>query len=253
MVAVAMKHMASNFVKLDKFEGLVVMMQPWSKSGKGPSGTMMTIKELWDSLEAKYMAEDASSKKFLVSNFTNYKMTYSRPVMEQYNELIGILGRFTQHKMNMDEAIQVSCIINKLPPSWKDFKHTLKHKKEELTLVELGSHLLIEESHKVQDSDKPKGNNVTGPQLNIVNDNIASAFMSTSKLDDSILWHARLRHVHFKRMQDMSKDGLIPAFDMDTKKCKTCMLTKITKKPFQNIKREKNIKRETEVLELIRQ
>ncbi|GJV20058.1 hypothetical protein Tco_1369078 [Tanacetum coccineum] len=45
----------------------------------------------------------------------------------------------------------------------KDFKHTLKHKKEELTLVELGSHLLIEESLKVQDNDKPKGNNVVGP------------------------------------------------------------------------------------------
>ncbi|GKC43640.1 hypothetical protein Tco_1061362 [Tanacetum coccineum] len=38
-----------------------------------------TSKELWDTLEAKYMVEDASSKKFLVSNFTNYKMTDSRP------------------------------------------------------------------------------------------------------------------------------------------------------------------------------
>ncbi|GKA84915.1 zinc finger, CCHC-type containing protein [Tanacetum coccineum] len=145
-------------------------------------------KELWDSLEAKYMAEDASSKKFLVSNFTNYKMTDSRPVMEQYNELLGILGRFTQHKMNMDEAIQVSCIIDKLPPSWKDFKHTLKHNKEELTLVELGSHLRIEESLRAQDSDKPKGNNVVGPQLNIVNNIGKLAFMSTFKLNDSIIW-----------------------------------------------------------------
>ncbi|GJX97819.1 zinc finger, CCHC-type containing protein [Tanacetum coccineum] len=85
-------------------------------------------KELWDSLKAKYMVEDASSTKFLVS-----------------------------------------CIIDKLPPSWKDFKHTLKHNKEELTLVELGSHLRIEESLRAQDSDKPKGNNVVGPQLNIVN------------------------------------------------------------------------------------
>ncbi|GKF76884.1 hypothetical protein Tco_0229354, partial [Tanacetum coccineum] len=82
--------------------------------------------------EAKYMAEDASSKKFLISNFTNYKMTDSRPVMEQYNELF-------------------------------DFKHTLKHNKEKLTLVKLGSHLRIEESLKAQDSDKPKGNNVVGP------------------------------------------------------------------------------------------
>ncbi|GKE65459.1 hypothetical protein Tco_1519620, partial [Tanacetum coccineum] len=79
---------------------------------------------------------DASSKKFLVSNFTNYKMTDSRPVMQQYNELLVILN----------------------------FKHTLKNKKEELTLVELGSHLRIEESLKVQDRDKPKGNNVAGQQ-----------------------------------------------------------------------------------------
>ncbi|GJV32237.1 zinc finger, CCHC-type containing protein [Tanacetum coccineum] len=170
--------------------------------------------ELVSTAYAKYIAEDASSKKFLVSNFTNYKMTNSRPVMEQYNELL-------------------------------DFKHTLKNKKEELTLVELGSHLHIDESLRAQDSDKLKGNNVAGPKINIVSDNIGSAFMSTSELNDSILWHARLGHVHFKRMQDMSKDGLIPAFDMDTKKCKTCMLTKITKKPFQNVKCE------TEVLELI--
>ncbi|GJR37734.1 zinc finger, CCHC-type containing protein [Tanacetum coccineum] len=73
----------------------------------------------------------------------------------------------------------------------------------------------------------------------------SSTFMSTSKLNDSIIWHARLGHVHFKTMQDMSKDWLILAFDMDTEKCKTCMLTKITKKPFQNVQRE------TEVLELI--
>ncbi|GJW78236.1 zinc finger, CCHC-type containing protein [Tanacetum coccineum] len=58
-------------------------------------------KELCNSLEAKYMAEDASSKKFL----------------------------------------------------------------EELTLVELGSHLRIKESLRAQDNDKPKGNNVAGPQI----------------------------------------------------------------------------------------
>nr|GEW66530.1 zinc finger, CCHC-type [Tanacetum cinerariifolium] len=34
-------------------------------------------KELWDQLESKYMADDASSKKFLVSNFNNYMMVDS--------------------------------------------------------------------------------------------------------------------------------------------------------------------------------
>ncbi|GJY33558.1 zinc finger, CCHC-type containing protein [Tanacetum coccineum] len=72
-----------------------------------------------------------------------------------------ILNVYTT-QMNMDEAISVSCFIDKLPHSWKDFKHTLKHKKEELTLVELGSHLRIEESLRAQEIDEPKRNNVVG-------------------------------------------------------------------------------------------
>nr|GEW98156.1 zinc finger, CCHC-type [Tanacetum cinerariifolium] len=318
-MAAAMKHMALNFAKLEKFKGVnfqrwqkkmhfslsnmsvvYVLTTPMHEDGcdnptvkqvrkrakwdnddyvcgglilNGMSDSLFDIyqnvetsKELWDTLEAKYMAEDVSSKKFLVCNFTNYKMTDSRPVLEQYNELFGILGRFTQHKMNMDESIQVSCIIDKLPPSWKDFKHTLKHLKEELTLVELGSHLHIEESLRVQENDKPNGNNVDCPSVVYMvehnnsfskangsgtkglvdgSSNSLKAFMSTFRLNDSIIWHARLSYVHFKRMQDMSKDGLIPAFDMDIKKCKTYMLTKITKKQFQIVKRK------TKVLELI--
>ncbi|GKF34612.1 hypothetical protein Tco_0107812 [Tanacetum coccineum] len=132
---------------LSSMSVVYVLTTPISEDG-GDDATVEQIRKRakWDNddyvcrglilKEAKYMAEDASSKKFLVSNFKNYKMTDSRRVMEQYNKLLGIL----------------------------DFKHTLKHKKEELTLVELGSHLRIEESLRAQDSDKPKGNNVIGPQ-----------------------------------------------------------------------------------------
>nr|GEV28898.1 caffeic acid 3-O-methyltransferase-like [Tanacetum cinerariifolium] len=91
-----------------------------------------SFKKLWDSLKVKYMAEDASSKKFFVSNFTNYKMTNSRPVLEQYNELFGILE----------------------------------------------SHLRIEESLRVHDSDNPKGNNVVGPSvINMVEHNSSFRMM----------------------------------------------------------------------------
>ncbi|GJV18867.1 zinc finger, CCHC-type containing protein [Tanacetum coccineum] len=71
-----------------------------------------SAKELWDSLESKYMAEDSSSKKFF------------------------------------------------LPPSWKDFKHTLKHGKDDVSLVQLGSHLRIEESLRAHESDNGKGKEV---------------------------------------------------------------------------------------------
>ncbi|KAL9236243.1 hypothetical protein vseg_010939 [Gypsophila vaccaria] len=137
-----------------------------------------SAKELWNALESKYMAEDASSKKFFVGNFMNYKMLDSKPVMEQYNELLRILGQFAQHKMEMDESISVSSIIDKLSPSWKDFKHMLKHKKEELYLVQLGGHLRIEESLKAQEGVKGKGKeNMESPSVNMME--VGERFKST--------------------------------------------------------------------------
>nr|GEX64307.1 hypothetical protein [Tanacetum cinerariifolium] len=126
-MAAAMKHMALNFAKLEKFE--LVDFRRWQKKihfllssmsmvyvlttpmpedgGENPTVEQVrkrakwdnedyVCRELWDTLEAKYMAEDASSKKFIISDFTNYKMTDSRPVLEQYNELLGKLRRPSQ-------------------------------------------------------------------------------------------------------------------------------------------------------------
>ncbi|XP_071719289.1 uncharacterized protein [Rutidosis leptorrhynchoides] len=132
-----------------------------------------SAKELWDKLEAKYTAKDASSKKFLVSNFNNYKIVDTRPIMKQFHEIVRILGQFTQHNISMDETFSVSSIIDKLPSSWQDITHTLKHKKEDMNLnelVKLGSHLRIEESIRAQDSGKGKGKEVGSSSINIIED-----------------------------------------------------------------------------------
>nr|GMC69074.1 uncharacterized protein LOC109152108 [Ipomoea batatas] len=91
-------------------------------------------KDLWDVLEAKYISEDASSRKFLVSEFNEFKMVDNRPVMEQFQEIVRILGQIRQHGMNMDDSIAIASIIDKLPPSWKKVHRTLMQKKEELTM-----------------------------------------------------------------------------------------------------------------------
>ncbi|KAJ9541342.1 hypothetical protein OSB04_027848 [Centaurea solstitialis] len=43
-----------------------------------------------------------------------------------------------------------------LPPSYKEFKHTLKHHKEELSLVQLDSHVRLRKSFRDQESEKEK-------------------------------------------------------------------------------------------------
>ena len=35
----------------------------------------------------------------------------------------------------------------------------------------------------------------------------------------------------------MYNDGLIPPFDMSIERCRTCMLTKITRQPFPDVQR----------------
>ncbi|GKA44631.1 hypothetical protein Tco_0737355, partial [Tanacetum coccineum] len=81
-----------------------------------------------------------------------------------------ILGQYTQHGLKMDESY-VSSVIDKLPPSWKDFKHTLKHGKDALCLVQLGSHLRIEESLRTQHIDKGK-EEVAGPSVNMTKEDV---------------------------------------------------------------------------------
>nr|GFC13326.1 zinc finger, CCHC-type [Tanacetum cinerariifolium] len=105
----------------------------------------------------------------------NYEIPWKPNIWLRMPQLRSSL--FIQHKMNIRESIQVLFIIDKLSLSWKDFKHNLKHLKEELTLIELGSYLRIEKSLRVQDSDKPKRNNVVGPSVvNIVEHNNSSRY-----------------------------------------------------------------------------
>ncbi|KAK2999645.1 hypothetical protein RJ639_023181 [Escallonia herrerae] len=119
--------------------------------------TVKTAKELWNQLERRYIIEDATSKRFIVSKFFYYKMIDGRSIMEQFNEIKSILDRYSQHKLALDEFIVVTSIIDKLPPSWKNFRNSLKHRKEDITLDELGTHLRIKEDLRKEEKSKSEG------------------------------------------------------------------------------------------------
>ncbi|KAK3039447.1 hypothetical protein RJ639_029246 [Escallonia herrerae] len=75
----------------------------------------------------------------------DFKMVDGRSVMEQFNEIKTILDRYSQHKLALDEFVEVTSITDKLLPSWKNFRNRLKHRKEDINLDELGTHIRIEE------------------------------------------------------------------------------------------------------------
>ncbi|GJV27831.1 hypothetical protein Tco_1384279 [Tanacetum coccineum] len=85
-----------------------------------------TAKELWESLEHKYKIEDDGIKKLVV-----------------------LLHGIHAEGMTLSETFQVAAIIEKLPPSWVEFKNYLKHKRKEMTVEDLVVRLCIEEDNKL--------------------------------------------------------------------------------------------------------
>ncbi|XP_073137638.1 uncharacterized protein [Henckelia pumila] len=96
-----------------------------------------TARELWESLDQKYKTEDAGAKKFIVGKFLDYKMIDSKSVISQVQELQVLLHEIHTEGMVLSETFQVAAIIEKLPPTWNDFKNYLKHKRKEMNVEEL--------------------------------------------------------------------------------------------------------------------
>ncbi|KAD5961624.1 hypothetical protein E3N88_13097 [Mikania micrantha] len=108
-----------------------------------------TAKELWESLDKKYRTEDAGTKKLMVARFLDYKMVDTKTVLNQVQELQIILSDIHSEGMTLSETFQVAAMIEKLPPSWVDFKNYLKHKRKEMTVEDLVVRLRIEEDNRL--------------------------------------------------------------------------------------------------------
>ncbi|KAK3016307.1 hypothetical protein RJ639_007627 [Escallonia herrerae] len=127
---------------------------------------MVNAKALCESLERKYKTEDADSKKFVVSKFLDFKMVDSKTVISQVQEFQLILHDIHAEGMVLGESFQVAALIEKLPPTWKDFKNYLKHKRKEMKLEDLIVRLRIEEDNR--QFEKKAGNYHQEAKANVV-------------------------------------------------------------------------------------
>ena len=107
--------------------------------------TFDTAKDVWDALQKKYDTEEAGWKKYAVSRYMRYQMVDEKSVVAQAYEVQKIMNEILSEGMKIDEQFQVSVLIDKLPPNWKDFKSTLRHKTKDFSLESLIKKLRVEE------------------------------------------------------------------------------------------------------------
>ncbi|XP_055806949.1 uncharacterized protein LOC129875709 [Solanum dulcamara] len=117
---------------------------------------------------SKYKTEDAGLKKFVDGKFLDYKIDDSKTVMSQVQELQVIIHDLLAEGMIINGIFQVTALIEKLSPLWKDFKNYLKHKRKEMTLEDLIVRLRIKEDNKAAEK-KARGNS-TIMGANIIED-----------------------------------------------------------------------------------
>ena len=72
---------------------------------------------------------------------------------EQVHEYENLVADILAEGMKMCEVLQVNVLIEKLPESWARCRNHLKHKKKDLTLEELVSHLKIEEANRLKEKE----------------------------------------------------------------------------------------------------
>jgi hypothetical protein len=113
-----------------------------------------TGKELWDALVGKFGVTDASSERYLMERLYDYKMVENRSVVEQAHEFQSLAKELELFSCPLPDKFVASGIIAKLPPSWKDFATSLKHKRQKFNVEELIGTLDVEERARAKDNRK---------------------------------------------------------------------------------------------------
>ena len=73
-------------------------------------------------------------------------MVENRPIIDQFHELQRMHANMKIHKIEMDEVLIVSSIIDKLSSSWRDVRHALSnfsHLRNNLYLLQILSYYML--------------------------------------------------------------------------------------------------------------
>ncbi|KAK1684766.1 hypothetical protein QYE76_045614 [Lolium multiflorum] len=109
-------------------------------------------KDAWDALEAKFGVSDAGTELYVMEQYYDYMMTDERSVVEQAHEIQSLAKELEQFKCTLPDKFVAGGIIAKLPPSWRNFATSLKHKRQEFSVSDLIGSLHVEEKARAKDT-----------------------------------------------------------------------------------------------------
>ena len=77
--------------------------------------TLKMLQEIWRALENKYTSEKQGTDRFLSMKFFEFHMSDHKSVMDQVDELLVLVSRLKDFKIEVSKPLQVAVVIAKLP------------------------------------------------------------------------------------------------------------------------------------------
>ena len=86
--------------------------------------------------------------------FFEFKMFDNKSVMEQVDELLVLVSRLKDFKIEVSEQLQVAAVIAKLPTTWNDYRKKLLHTSKDFSIGQIMKHIRIEEENRSRENKK---------------------------------------------------------------------------------------------------
>uniref|UniRef100_A0ACD5X409 Uncharacterized protein n=1 Tax=Avena sativa TaxID=4498 RepID=A0ACD5X409_AVESA len=165
-------------------------------------------KDMWDALERKFGVSDAGSELYVMEQFYDYKMVDDRSIVEQAHEIQSLARELENFTCVLPDKFVVGGIIAKLPQSWRNFATSLKHKRQEFSVMDLIGTLDVEE--KAREKDTRARGTEGGSNANLVQKRNFQPhkFKNKGKFDDKGKFDGKnkaSRSTSFKKKTDKRK------------------------------------------------
>ncbi|KAK1610723.1 hypothetical protein QYE76_034396 [Lolium multiflorum] len=171
------------------------------KAGHPTERLQASFDKCWADARATPPGGITSNELYIMESFHDIRMVNNRSIVEQGHEIQCIAKELELLKRALPDKFVAGCIIAKLPPSWRNFATTLKHKRQEISVENLIASLDVEEKARAKDTTE-KGEGQSSANM------VQKKLYSKNKGNNKPSFNKPMKTITFKKKKMINKADL---------------------------------------------